>query len=178
FSLVSDRSIVPPYGVQGGGSGTPNRYAIDHAGQERPLATPGKASGVPLVANDVIIARTSGGGGYGDPFEREPERVAADVAQGFLSVEAARRHYGVAVAADGTLDLPGTQALRAGPRDRGARLRVVAEPDSLVGDLGRHRVFRLHAGTAAHCDLADGDLAELLGAHAAPLRGWIMTAPD
>ena len=83
FSLVSDRAIVPPFGVLGGTSGAPNAYSIRSNDELTPLATPGKASGVPLSQNDVVVACTAGGGGYGSPHEREPELVAADVADGF-----------------------------------------------------------------------------------------------
>jgi N-methylhydantoinase B len=178
FSLVSDRAIVPPYGVRGGRSGAPNEYWINRAGRILPLPTPGKASGIQLTAGDVIVARTSGGGGYGDPSEREPELVAADVAAGFLSAAVARQHYRVVVDDGGTLDLPLTQAWRQTPREPLARVSVVAEPDSLAGQLGRHRVFRLHQASAARLGLGDGDLAELVGPHAVPLRGWVRVDDD
>ena len=45
----------------------------------------------------MLVNNTGGGGGYGDPFDREPERVAADVRNGFVSPEAALRDYGVQV---------------------------------------------------------------------------------
>jgi N-methylhydantoinase B len=46
-----------------------------------------------------------GGGGFGDPLEREPERVVDDVLDGYISVEAAARDYGVIVASDGSWTL-------------------------------------------------------------------------
>jgi N-methylhydantoinase B len=176
FSLVSDRATVPPYGVFGGVAGAPNEYWIDRAGEVVHLSTPGKASGVLLRANDVVVACTAGGGGYGDPCQREPDLVAAEVALGLLSAVAARRHYGVVVDEAGELDVLATRALREALGDRWPRLRVVTEADSCVGDLGRHRRFRLHPRAARSLDLADGDLAELIGSHPAPLRGWVQAA--
>ena len=121
--LVSDRAIVPPYGVCGGLSGAPNTYWIDRAGAVLPLSTPGKASGVPLRKNDIVVACTAGGGGYGDPMEREPELVATDVEFGFISPSAAREHYGVAVDASGTFDRETTKTLRANFGGRWPRLK-------------------------------------------------------
>jgi N-methylhydantoinase B len=176
FSLVSDRAIVPPYGVCGGLSGAPNAYSIDRAGEVIPLSTPGKASGIRLRTNDIVVACTAGGGGYGDPLTREPERVAGDVALGFLSRSAGREHYGVVVDGRGALDLDATATLRAKLVNRWPRLRVVTEADSGAGELGRHRRFCLHPSTAARLGLAAGDLVELMGAHPVPLRGWVEIA--
>jgi N-methylhydantoinase B len=54
-----------------------------------------------------------GGGGFGDPAERDPEQVALDVADGLISRETAERDYRVAVAVDGAIDRAGTAQLRA-----------------------------------------------------------------
>jgi N-methylhydantoinase B len=59
---------------------------------------------------------TGGGGGYGDPFEREIERVVDDVVNEYVSVEAAEREYGVAVTASGVVDEQRTNQLRANRR--------------------------------------------------------------
>jgi N-methylhydantoinase B len=69
-----------------------------------------------LEIGDVLANNTGGGGGYGDPFEREPELVARDVRNGFVSVAAAEREYGVVVD-------PSTFAVDAEATDR---LRAVA----------------------------------------------------
>ena len=64
-----------------------------------------------LVPGDVISIRTCGGGGYGPPEEREPERVLCDVLQGKISIERARDIYRVAVR-DRRLDAAVTAELR------------------------------------------------------------------
>jgi N-methylhydantoinase B len=64
--------------------------------------------------NDVLYMRMSSGGGYGDPLEREPERVLNDVEAGIVSRQEAQEIYGVVI--DGTasrLNLAATEKLRA-----------------------------------------------------------------
>ena len=55
------------------------------------------ANRVPLKAGEAYEYRFGGGGGWGDPFEREPQKVLDDVLDGYVSVEGARRDYGVAL---------------------------------------------------------------------------------
>jgi N-methylhydantoinase B len=79
---------------------------------------PSKASDV-LKTGDVLVFFAPGGGGFGDPLDREPERVASDVANGWVSQACARDMYGVSIADDGSVDAVATAALR--ERHRGAR---------------------------------------------------------
>jgi len=65
-----------------------------------------------LQPGDVLEVRSAGGGGRGNPAEREPWRVARDVARGYVSVEAAERDYGV-ILRDGEVDEAATEAARA-----------------------------------------------------------------
>ena len=61
----------------------------------------------------------SGSGGYGDPFTRDPQLVARDVALGYVSITAAREWYGVAIdPATGAVDLEATAALRQAAKER------------------------------------------------------------
>jgi N-methylhydantoinase B len=67
-----------------------------------------------MAAGDVVSVQTPGGGGTEDPLERDPTRVAADVAQGKISPERARAVYGVVVdAVTQALDAAATTATRA-----------------------------------------------------------------
>ena len=78
---------------------------------EQPL--PAKVTAYPLRAGDMITMLTSAGGGFGDPYDRDPELVAVDVRDGRVSPEAARRDYGVAVDPEtGEVDPAATAALR------------------------------------------------------------------
>jgi N-methylhydantoinase B len=71
-----------------------------------------KVVGHPLGENDVIEEAVYGAGGYGDPIEREPARVARDVANGFVSAHVGTSVYGVELTADGAVDEGGTAARR------------------------------------------------------------------
>jgi N-methylhydantoinase B len=90
---VTDGCHFPPRGVRGGGDGAPSLpYKVTTEGQEDPL--PPIAS-TDLEAGELLLHLLSGGGGYGDPLLREPERVREDVLSQFISFERARDVYGV-----------------------------------------------------------------------------------
>jgi N-methylhydantoinase B len=90
----------------------------------------GKATELPCCdfefkKNDVLYMRLAMGGGYGDPLDREPARVAKDLVSGLVSRQAADEVYGVVCRPNGDLDLPATEkrraALKAGARLEGTR---------------------------------------------------------
>lgn len=94
FALRSDRVKRPPCGREGGADGlSGDQYAVATDGSIRPL--PPKAANLRLDANEVLVLTTSGGGGLGDPSNRDPDRVREDVAEGRVSREAASTIYGV-----------------------------------------------------------------------------------
>jgi N-methylhydantoinase B len=68
-----------------------------------------------VSANSDVIVRTGGGGGWGEPLERDPERVRFDVLEEFISKEAARDLYGVALNEDLSVDQAATRELRRKP---------------------------------------------------------------
>ena len=68
---------------------------------------------MPVAPGDLLHFVTWGGGGWGDPLERDPELVALEVQRGLVSVEGAAR-YGVVLTADGTVDSAATEATRDG----------------------------------------------------------------
>lgn len=106
----SDRADLPPYGLAGGGPGAPSANVLRRPdGTEETLPAMFSTS---IEADDVYVHRTAGGGGFGDPLEREPDAVAADVANEKVSVDAARERYGVVVLSDGSVDRAATTALR------------------------------------------------------------------
>jgi N-methylhydantoinase B len=65
-----------------------------------------------VSTNSDVIVRTGGGGGWGEPLERDPERVRWDVLEEFVSKEAARDLYGVVLKDDLSIDEVATRALR------------------------------------------------------------------
>jgi N-methylhydantoinase B len=83
LSVLSDRNIIPPAGVNGGGPGGANHYEVLRDGVAVPASGfPGKIAGFPLAHGDVVVMRSSGGGGYGDPALRDPALTEADAADG------------------------------------------------------------------------------------------------
>ena len=105
------RSKCPPWGLWGGKAGEYNEYLLRQPGENDFAIGYGNRRTVPI--NSEVIVRTGGGGGWGDPLERDPEAVRADVVAELVSREAARSDYGVVIWADLTLDAPATQRLRA-----------------------------------------------------------------
>ena len=174
YSVLSDRAAIPPFGVGGGASAHPYRVAVRRNGAENVFPTPGKVTGHPVRKGDVVVMESAGGGGYGDPLDRDPEAVRADVGAGFVSAERAREGYGVVLGADGEVDGAATAAAREASRSARFRLAVRAdETDPYTGVRGRRRTVRLARASAEHLGVADDDLVELLGAHPAPLRVWV-----
>ena len=89
----------PPWGVAGGQHGRGGRAVVNPGRpDERELGA--VSDGTILRRGDVFRIETVGGGGWGDPLEREPERVRADALGGFISVGSARDDYGVVLSGD------------------------------------------------------------------------------
>jgi N-methylhydantoinase B len=109
-NLKIDRTKCPPWGLRGGGTGQPSEIEIRRANGtvERPLK-----GDHALEAGDFVIVRTAGGGGYGLAIDRDVAQVALDVAQGYVSQEAARLSYGVVLDEHAQADLAATAQLRA-----------------------------------------------------------------
>jgi len=86
LSVLSDRNIIPPAGVNGGGPGAPNRYRVRRGGIEvEPSAFPGKVANFRLQPGDVVVIESSGGGGWGDPTERRAAAVTDDLLDGYVT---------------------------------------------------------------------------------------------
>jgi N-methylhydantoinase B len=94
--VFGDRNKFKPWGVEGGLDGGGQNVYVDRGRSgERELGM--SATDVPVKAGEVVEVWSSGGGGYGDPLERDPGLVLRDVELGFVSSEAARSTYGVVV---------------------------------------------------------------------------------
>jgi N-methylhydantoinase B len=93
---AADRCRIPPLGIMGGKQGKGGGWVIN-LGTASQIDLPSKKTNQPLHAGDTLSMFMSGGGGFGDPRERDPELVARDVEQGIVSIEAAARDYAVIV---------------------------------------------------------------------------------
>ena len=89
-----ERVECPPWGLRGGKDGAPPLNVIEHASGEREQIGKG-LNRYPLATGDVMTMLTAGGGGWGDPAEREPARVREDVQRGYVTPDAAERDYGI-----------------------------------------------------------------------------------
>jgi N-methylhydantoinase B len=170
LSVLAEKAVLPPFGVCGGGAGATNRFWVRRKDQAlEPSPLPGKVSGFPLEPGDLLIMESSGGGGFGDPLDREISRIAADVAEGYVTRAAAERIYGV-VWRDGAIDEAATaqrrMALKAG------RLRIPLKAGAGL-DAERGRLIRLDADTAARLGVAPDAVVELVNPRGAPLRAWV-----
>lgn len=113
FGVRSDKVVHPPHGLFGGASGAPAVNRLERGAAARNIpALPTEP--LTLNAGDVYHHVMAGGGGFGDPFAREPERVLEDWRDGRITAGHARDAYGV-VLADGRVDAAATAALRFRP---------------------------------------------------------------
>ncbi len=111
IAIHDDRWFIKPWGVNGGDPGMRSKKILVRAdGTE--TVVPSKCDDIVVYPGDQLHYDTWGGGGWGDPLERDPALVALDVKRGLVSVEGAKR-YGVIAAVDGSFDAVGTEALRA-----------------------------------------------------------------
>ncbi len=116
FMSIADRSILACWGVRGGKAGTPFEVTIDPGGPHE-RAVDALADDEPVRAGEVIRIRTTGGGGWGDPLDRDPGAVVRDLLWTKVSPQSAHDDYGVVITgsvADGdvTYDADLTRARR------------------------------------------------------------------
>jgi N-methylhydantoinase B len=117
FTASFGRSLYPCWGMNGGSKGTPNYFIVYRQGKE-PLKTR-KVAALQLGKGDLIRLKTGGGGGYGNPLDRDPKRVLEDVIDGYITVEQAERDYGVVITPDMKIDETKTKLLRDKLRSKG-----------------------------------------------------------
>jgi N-methylhydantoinase B len=111
-SMVMDHGRVGPQGALGGKDGGLNTVEVQRKnGIYRPPHL-SKDQDIELAPGDVVRVSTPGGGGYGDPFKRDPQKVARDVSRGYYTREQAEKLFGVALRADGAPDPERTASLR------------------------------------------------------------------
>jgi N-methylhydantoinase B len=95
FARYGDRQRFAPFGLFGGKEGAPGKFILNpDTPEEQRLKSKGLDH---LKKGDVVSLRLPGAGGYGNPLERDPALVLRDVRDGKVSLEAARRDYGVVI---------------------------------------------------------------------------------
>ncbi|MDE0667845.1 MAG: hydantoinase B/oxoprolinase family protein [bacterium] len=123
-SAIFNRMLVDPFGIHGGKPGANSGIYVRLAGEEAwstfsdrfGTMSPSKFSNIRLRRGDQVRIVAPGGGGWGDPLQRAAERVVADVAEGLVTPEAARRDYGLTVERrNGTWGATPTPARAAAP---------------------------------------------------------------
>lgn len=109
--MFGDGIENPPYGLRGGEEGAPNRPVLNEgiSDKERELPSKGKVKAEEII---TYTNYSAGGGGWGDPYERPPEKVREDVLNGYVSLESAKKDYGVAITENMELDWEKTKELR------------------------------------------------------------------
>ena len=110
-SIHDDRWFTYPWGVNGGAPGTRARKILEKADGTQTIVA-NKLDSLDVAAGDILHFITWGGGGWGNPLERDPALVGLEIRQGLVSVAGARA-YGVVADADGQVDQAATTELRA-----------------------------------------------------------------
>jgi N-methylhydantoinase B len=171
LSVLTDRVVIPPYGVCGGESAAGNRFTVLRDGQEiEPSDLPGKATAFPLRLGDVVICRSAGGGGYGDPLKRSEAAIVRDVADGLVTRGEAETTYGL-VMRDRGVDEAATVRRRAELARKRQLVRVtIADADRYDGP---RRFVLLSPSAARTFGVSDDDLVELVPMRGAPLRAFV-----
>ncbi|MBE0520442.1 hydantoinase B/oxoprolinase family protein [Candidatus Bathyarchaeota archaeon] len=112
LSVLAERTEISPWGLYGGKSGAKGEYYIIKPNGKR-IKLKSKCT-VKVEKGDIFVVKTPGGGGYGNPMEREPKLVLHDVLNGLVSLVTAKKDYGVAINSDTMkIDWKSTQLVRA-----------------------------------------------------------------
>ena len=170
LSVLSEKNVIPPYGVEGGSNGAANNFTVIRDGEVTPPSdVPGKVSGFVLRTGDIVREETAGGGGYGDRLKRDPEKVLADVLDGYLTESEAEHRYGVIVES-GIVRSVATAA----KRSELAKMKISVLLELANEELtdGPRRQFIVPEGVASKLGIGAGDLIELVTGRGSPLRAW------
>jgi N-methylhydantoinase B len=171
LSVLAEKAVLPPFGVCGGEAGARNRFWILRDGEPvAPSPLPGKVSAFPIEPDDIVMMESSGGGGFGDPLDRDPALVAADVADGYVTRDAAAAIYGVVWSGE-AIDAAATGRRRSDLHRARARVRVHGVRDL---DSERGRAIRLDEETMRALGAEAGGIVELVNPRGAPLRAWVV----
>lgn len=112
-SFVMDHGRVGPQGALGGGDGGKNTVTVRRGGESYTPEHLSKDQDIPIQPGDIVAVGTPGGGGFGNPFERDPDAVLQDVRRGYYTVDQAQALFGVVLAGDlSDIDSDATASIR------------------------------------------------------------------
>ncbi len=119
LQVRSDRQKFLPYGLQGGKEGTPSSNTLNPEKENLKLPSKFLKS---IKRGDVLRHQTAGAGGWGNPLERDPQKVLEDILNEKFTPDYARREYGIVLKGDGlSVDLAATQSLRQRMAEKGQK---------------------------------------------------------
>jgi N-methylhydantoinase B len=146
FLTYNDRTVFGCFGVNGGSAGVPGG-AVVNPGTPEERVYQFNQDAVPVRAGDLVRVFTPGGGGWGDPLDRDPEAVRMDVVREIVTLASARDDYGVVASErmDGLVrevdvDLEATQARRAELRAGRAPLKLIDRGPYAAAKLAEGRI--------------------------------------
>lgn len=150
------RRAIPLPGLFGGYPGACTLFEVQANGTPRPVAL--NEAGIPLAAGETFRFANASGSGLGDPLERDPDRVLADVREGYVTTAAARAVYGIVIGAHGVeagATASARESLRAARRARAVFQTRVDDPPRGARVVGRLsdgvEVVRAHDRLVARC---------------------------
>jgi N-methylhydantoinase B len=185
ISYICDRERAIVWGIEGGLPSMPHGLSIKRAGAEVEDWLGSVFSDVPIGSGDVFSRPTAGGGGFGDPLERDPALVLEDVADDYVSIERAAKDYGVVLAVVDAeicayaVDESATKATREAIRRQRSRW-LATEPEEVAagyraGEIDRLDVVRRYAvvldwDTGALLPVSTGQFREMF--HKRTAAAW------
>jgi N-methylhydantoinase B len=107
--LWFERSVTPAWGIKNGKAGAKPNVVVRNGEQEKRML---KVNAHPMKKTDVAVIYTGGGGGYGNPLERDVEQVKKDYLLGYIDLEHAKNEYGVVMDFSGNIDMAKTKEIR------------------------------------------------------------------
>ena len=111
-SVEGEGHCFAPWGFDGGGAGKGARLDLLRDGDDA-RGLPSKVPHMQIAAGERFRCVGPAGGGYGDPLQRDPQKVLDDVLDGMISIATAAADYGVVIAESGSIDAAATESLRA-----------------------------------------------------------------
>ncbi|SIS99492.1 hydantoinase B/oxoprolinase family protein [Paracoccus saliphilus] len=166
MSYICDRERAVVWGIEGGLPSMPHGLSIRRSGEQEAKWLGSVFSDYPVNTGDEFARPTAGGGGYGDPLERDPQAVCEDVAHDYVSIERAAKDYGVVLTevdadlCEFEVNLPATEKLR--QEIRAKRKDWARMPPEEVAALYREGEINSLDAVRRYATILDWETGELL----------------